>query len=63
MTKFSFAGGQSSANFAQGLGVSQLTKQHSDELAPTTETTSMPFSLVLAYRRFKFQAWDQLQNL
>jgi len=41
----------------------QLAKEHDDELAPTTETASMPFSLVLAYSRFKFQTRDQLQNL
>jgi hypothetical protein len=58
MPQFSFAGGQASTDFTQGLGVPQLTKEHGDELAPTTETTSMPFGLVLAYRRFKFQSRD-----
>jgi hypothetical protein len=63
MPKFSFAGGQASADFAQRLSVSQLAKEHGDELAPTAETTSMTFRLVLAYRRFKLQTRDQLQNL
>ena len=55
MTKFSFAGGQSSADFAQGLGVSQLTKQHGNELAPTTEAAGVSFGGVLAHSRFKLQ--------
>jgi hypothetical protein len=61
--KFPFTRGQASADFTQGLGVPQLTKKHGNELAPATETTGMTFRFVLAYRRFKFQARDQLQNL
>jgi hypothetical protein len=43
--------------------MSHLTKEHGDELAPTTETSGVPFSTVLADGRFEFQARDQLQNL
>src|SRR5216683_4042820 len=53
MPKFSFTRGQASADFTQGLGVPQLTKEHRDELAPTTETAGMPLGLVLAHGRFK----------
>jgi hypothetical protein len=58
MTKFSFAGGQASAYFAQRLGMSQLAKEHGDELPPTTETTGMSLGVVLAHGRFKFKARD-----
>src|SRR5258706_11274264 len=61
--KFSFTRGQASAAFTQRLGVPQLTKKHGNELTPATETAGMTFRFVLAYRRFKFQARDQLQNL
>src|ERR1700680_4879241 len=37
MTKFTLASGQSSAYFAQRLGMSHLAKEHGDELTPTTE--------------------------
>jgi hypothetical protein len=40
------------------LGVPQLTKEHSDELTPTTETPGMPLSAVLAHGRFELQARD-----
>jgi hypothetical protein len=42
---------------------SSLAKEHGNELAPTTETANMPFGLVLAHGRFKFQTRNQLQNL
>src|SRR5260370_19563594 len=41
MTEFPFAGRQAPINFAQRLGVSQLTEEHGDELAPASETTSV----------------------
>jgi hypothetical protein len=63
MTKFSLAGGQSSAYFAQRFGMSHLAKEHGDELAPTTETSGVPFSAVLPDGRVELQAGDQLQNL
>jgi hypothetical protein len=47
MTQFPFTGSQASTDFTQGLGVSQLAKKHGDELAPTAETTSMTFRVVL----------------
>jgi hypothetical protein len=52
--EFPLAGGQASANFAQRLRMSQLTKEHGNELTPTTETSGMPISDVLAHGRFKF---------
>jgi hypothetical protein len=63
MAKFAFAGGQAAAYFAQRLGIPQLAKEHGNELPPTTETSGMPLSAVLAHGRFKFQTRDQLQNL
>jgi len=59
--KFPFTRSQASADFTQGLGVPQLTKKHGNELTPATETTGMTFCFVPAYRRFKFQARNQLQ--
>jgi hypothetical protein len=58
VTKLSFAGGQASANLAQRLGMSQLTKEHGDELSPTTETSGMSLGVVPAHGRFKFKARD-----
>jgi hypothetical protein len=52
MAKVSFAGGRAYTDFAQRLGVPQLTKEHGDELAPATETEGAPFGLVLAHGRF-----------
>ena len=49
MTKFPFAGSQSSTNFAQRLGVPQLTEEHGDELAPAGETSSMTLRVALAH--------------
>jgi hypothetical protein len=49
MTKFPFAGSQSSTNFGQRLGVPQLTEEHGDELAPAGETSSMTLRFVLAH--------------
>jgi hypothetical protein len=58
MTKLSLASGQASANFAQRLGMTQLAKEHGDELPPTTETPGMSLGAVLAHGRCKFQARD-----
>ena len=58
MTKFSLAGGQAPTYFTQRLGMSQLAKEHGDELTPTTETSGMPLGVVLAHGRFKFKARD-----
>jgi hypothetical protein len=58
MTKFPFAGSQSSTNLAQRLGVPQLTEEHGDELAPARETSSMTLCVVLAHGGFKFQTRD-----
>jgi hypothetical protein len=58
MTKFPFTGSQSPTNFAQRLGVPQLTEEHGDELAPASETSSMTLRVVLAHGRFKFQTRD-----
>jgi len=58
MTKFPFAGGQSSTNLAQRLGVPQLTEEHGDELAPAGETSSMTLCVVLARGGFKFHTRD-----
>jgi hypothetical protein len=49
MTKFPFAGSQTPTNFAQRLGVPQLTEEHGDELAPASETSSMTLRVVLAH--------------
>jgi hypothetical protein len=43
--------------------MSHLAKEHGDELPPATETSGVPFSVVLADSRFELQAGDQLQNL
>jgi hypothetical protein len=63
MTLFPLRSCQASANFPQRLGVPQLTKEHGHELAPTGETTRVPFGVVLAGGKFEFQTRNQLQDL
>jgi hypothetical protein len=40
-----------------------MAKEHGHELAPTSKSPRVPFGLVPAGGRFKFQTWNQLQNL
>jgi hypothetical protein len=40
-----------------------MAKEHGHELTPTSKSPRVPFGLVPASRRFKFQTWNQLQNL
>jgi len=41
----------------------QLAKQHRHELLPASESARVPLRFVLAYRGFKLQPWEPLQNL
>jgi hypothetical protein len=43
--------------------MSELAKEHGDELTPTTETSGVPFRAVLPDGRVELQAGYQLQNL
>jgi hypothetical protein len=63
MPQFSFRSRQAPANLAQRLGVPQMAKEHGHELAPTSKAPRVPFGFVPASGRFKFQTWNQLQNL
>jgi hypothetical protein len=63
MSQFSFRSRQAPANLAQRLGVPQMAKEHGDKLAPTSKAPRVPFSVMPAGGRFKFQTWNQLQNL
>jgi hypothetical protein len=63
VSQFAFAGRQSAANLTQGLGPTQLTEQHGDELSPTRETAGMPFRLMPTNRRVKTGSRNKLQHL
>jgi hypothetical protein len=63
MSQFSFRSRQAPANLPQRLGVPQLAKEHGHELAPTSKAPRMPFGVVPAGGPFKFQTWNQLQDL
>jgi len=40
-----------------------MAKEYGHELAPTSKASCVPFGFVSAGGRFKFQTWNQLQNL
>jgi hypothetical protein len=63
MPQFSFRSRQAPANLAQRLGVPQRAKEHGHELTPTSKASCVPFGFVPAGGRFKFQTWNQLQDL
>src|SRR5271167_4966397 len=60
MPQLSFARRQPASNLAQRLGSAELAEQHSNELSPTAEPASVSFGLVLANRRVKSGARNQL---
>src|ERR1700722_16185501 len=63
MAQLAFAGGQPAADFAQGLGPSQMAEQHGYELAPARKSASVPFSTVLGDGPFKIMGRKKLQHL
>jgi len=58
-----FATRQATANLAQRMRAAQLAKQHSHELAPTRETSSVPLGFVLLDRLLEIPPRKQLQHL
>jgi hypothetical protein len=63
MPQLAFAGRQAATDFAQGLGLSELAKQHGDELPPTGETPRMALCSMPTHQRLKLQARKQLEQL
>jgi hypothetical protein len=61
--QLAFTGSQAPTDFAQGLGLPELAKQHGHELPPTGETAGMPFGAMLTNQRFKLQTRKQLEQL
>jgi hypothetical protein len=61
--ELTFRGGQSAADFAQRVGLAELTKQHRHELTPAGEPAQVAVGLMLAYGLLEFQARKQLQQL
>ena len=63
MAQFALAGRQSPADFAQGVRLPQLAKQHGDELPPASEATPVPLGPVLLHELLEFQARKKLEKL
>src|SRR5262249_55107145 len=63
MPQLAFATGQPSTNLAQRLGLTQLTKKHRHQQAPTTENPGVSLGLMLLYQLFELQTWKYLEEL
>jgi len=63
MSQLAFTGRQSLAYFSQGSSGCELTKHHGHKLAPTGETSGMPFRTVLRNGMLKTVSWEQLEQL
>ena len=55
--------GQTVADLAQGVGASQLTEQHGDELRPTGEALGVTLGGVLLHQRGKLRSREVLEQL
>jgi hypothetical protein len=58
-----FASGQPQADFAQGVQMRHLAKQHGHELLPASEPLGGEFGLMLLDGLCELPAWDKLQKL
>ena len=63
VAQFAFARRQASGDLSQALGVTQLAKQHGDELGSTAEAPRVALGLVLSNGVIKQGAWNQRQDL
>jgi hypothetical protein len=63
MLQFAQATTQAIANEPQRIGMSQMTKQHRDELPPTGKTSGMSFRLGLFDQSAKFCAGKMMKKL
>jgi hypothetical protein len=63
MGQLALAGRQPPADFAQGMGLPQLAKQHGDELPPAGEAPCVPLGPVLAHQLLELQARKKLEKL
>ena len=61
--ELAFGGGQPAADFAQRVGLAELTKQHGHQLAPAGEPAQVAVGVMLAHGLLEFQARKQLQQL
>jgi hypothetical protein len=61
--QFAQATGQSIADIAQRIGVSQLAEQHRDQLRPATEALGRALRVVFLYERCEFKYREMLQQL
>jgi len=55
-----FASGQPQADFAQGVQMRHLAKQHGHELLPASEPLGGEFGLMLLDGLCELPAWDKL---
>src|SRR6202008_3598930 len=63
MLQLSLTRRQPLTDLPQGMGVSQLAKQHRNELAPTGEAARVPFAFMLFGEAFELRSREQLQKL
>ena len=61
LLELAFGGGQPAADFAQRVGLAELTKQHGHELALAGEPAQVAVGVMLAHGLLEFQARKQLQ--
>jgi hypothetical protein len=61
VAEFAFAAGQSPADLARKLGLSELAEKHRHELSRAVEASSMPLHAVLANHLFELLAQNQLE--
>ena len=61
--ELAFGGGQPAADFAQRVGLAELTKQHGHELAAAAELVQVAVGVMLTHSLLEFQVWKQLQKL
>jgi len=60
MFQFALTGFEAVGNFAKGVGSSQLTEEHSDELAPAGKSPGVAFGVSLLDQFLEFISGKEL---
>jgi hypothetical protein len=60
MFQFAFTTSEASGDFPEGMGSTQMTEEHGDELAPAGESSGMAFGASLFDRLVKFRSRKEL---
>jgi len=58
--QFALAGSEAVGDFAQGIGFSQLTEEHADELVPAGEAPGVAFGVSSFDELLEFMSWKEL---